>query len=615
LSLEELMNETVTSVSKREQRLSDAAAAVFVVSHDDLVRSGATSIAEALRLVPGMDVASVNSRQWAISARGFNGVFANKLLVLVDGRAVYSPIFAGVEWDLQRMMLENVDRIEVIRGPGATIWGANAVNGVINVVTSRAGETEGGLVYAGGGNIHQAIAGARYDGRIGEKAHFRVFGSHESGSDHSQADGRSARDSWKTQYGGFRLDRDPQPGTHVTWQADGTRLTLDHHDSDAYDFNTLGRWTRESSSRSSFEAQAYYSRTYGDEDTGTRNTIDTFDLTAQQTFGLGRRSDVIWGVSSRLIETESEATNPVLAVRRGSQSLKLFSAFVQEEVRLVPDRLTLTAGLKLEHNDFTGFELQPSLRTVFKPAANQTLWTAASRAVRTPNLVEGRDLFAIAVGAPFRGPGGGLYVPRIVGNDDLAAEVLWAYELGYRVQPARSVSLDLASFYNDYSRLISIGAVERFVPGIPVGTAEIPFSNLLSGTTYGGEALVTYSPAAAWRLAASYTFLRHRIRGPAVASRDLALAPPEHQLSLRSSQDLTPRLSFDTQLRYVGPIPSVDSYVTADLRISYRATDRFELSLVGQNLLDNQHVEQPPSLFAVTAEVPRGFCVRVVRRF
>jgi iron complex outermembrane receptor protein len=615
LSLEELMNETITSVSKREQKLGDAAAAIFVLSHDDLRRSGATSVAEALRLVPGMVVGSVNASQWAVSARGFSGVFTNKLLVLVDGRAVYTPLFAGVYWDLQQTMLEDVDRIEVIRGPGATIWGANAVNGVVNIVTRSAEETQGGMIYGGGGDVHQAMGGVRYGGRMGEKAHYRVFASYESNAAHPQADGRSARDAWHLRQGGFRLDHDPQPGTHLTWQAEGTGLDLDRHASDAYNVNTLARWTRESSERSSTEVQTYYDRTYRNEAMRSRNTIDTLDLTGQRTVGLGARHDLIWGFGCRLIESTVEAGAPGVEVRNTDHSLRLFSAFVQDEVRVVPDRLTLTAGVKLEHNDFTGLEVQPSLRAVFKPTEMQTVWAAASRAVRTPSEVEGRDLFAIAIGPPVSGPDGGLYVPTVVGNTDITAEILSAYELGYRSQPARTWNLDLAAFYNDYSRLIGFSDVTRFIPGTPVGTAEIPWSNLLSGVAYGGEALVTLSPTAVWRLTAGYAQMRVRIRGPAAAAQGFGAQPPRHQLVLRASHDLTRQVSLDAQVRYVDPILSVARYATADLRLSYRATDRLELSLVGQNLFDGQHPEQPSFPITVTTEVPRGFHLKIVRRF
>lgn len=616
LSLEDLMNETVTSVSKKEQRLSDAAAAISVLTNDDLRRSGATTVADALRLVPGLNVGAANSSQWAISARGFNNVYANKLLVMVDGRAVYTPLFGGVYWDLQQTMLEDVDRIEVIRGPGATIWGANAVNGVINVVTRSAKDTQGGLIYGGGGNVQLAMGGARYGAQVGEHTWYRIYGGYQLKDDYRLTNGQPADDGWRSGQGGFRIDHYPQAETHLTWQMEATVLDLDDHASDAYNFNTLGRWTHELSARSSFEVQAYYDRTYRNEVTRSQPLSDTIDLIAQHTFGLGERNDVIWGMGYRFVGNHIKQTTPAAAVRNGDFSQQVFSAFIQDEFKLIPDRLTLTAGTKLEHNDFTGFEVQPSIRAVFKPTERQTIWAAVSRAVRTPDELEGKDVFAIPVAAPVVGPGGGLFTPALVGNGDLGAEVLWAYELGYRVQPADRVSVDLAVFYNDYSDVIGYGAPNQFIPGVPVGTAEIPWQNLLSGETYGGEISLRVSPTDDWRLTASYSFLMVQMHGPAVANPETSERDtPRHQAILRSSYDFTKCLSLDAQLRYVDNILAVSAYLTADVRISYRVNDRLEFSLVGQNLLDNQHPEQAAIVLTTGAEVPRGVYGKITWRF
>ncbi|MGV3753774.1 MAG: TonB-dependent receptor plug domain-containing protein [Verrucomicrobiota bacterium] len=615
LSLEELMNETVTSVSKKEQKLSDAAAAISVLTNDDLRRSGAVTVADALRLVPGLNVGSANSSQWAISARGFNNVFSNKLLVMVDGRAVYTPLFAGVYWDMQQTMLEDVDRIEVIRGPGATIWGANAVNGVINVVTRSAKETQGGMIYGGGGNVHLAMGGARYGGKVGEHTYYRVFGGYQLKDDFRLATGQPADDGWQSGNGGFRIDSYPQEGTHLTWQMEATTVDLDDHASDGYNFNTLGRWTRELSARSSFEVQAYYDRTYRNEATRARPLIDTIDLTAQHTFGLGERNDVIWGGGYRFAGSSIKQTTPLAAVRDGRFSQQIFSAFIQDEFKVVPDKLTLTAGTKLEHNDFTGFEVQPSLRAVFKPTERQTVWAAASRAVRTPSSLEAHDVFAIPLGAPFVGPGGGLFVPTLVGGD-VSSEVLWAYELGYRIQAADRVSVDLAVFYNDYSDLLTPGSISQFIPGAPVGVAETPWANSQSGETYGGELSVTMSPTDHWRLTASYSLLLANLHGPATTTPETTeRSAPRHQLGLRSSYDFSKAFSVDAQARYVDNIQAVSAYITADVRLSYRVNDRLELSLVGQNLLDNQHPEQAVIVLTTSAEVPRGVYGKITWRF
>jgi iron complex outermembrane receptor protein len=612
LSIEQLMDESVTSVAKHDQKLGDAAAAISVLSNDDLRRSGATTIAAALRLVPGLDVAGANSNQWAISARGFNNVYANKLLVLVDGRAVYSSIFAGVYWQLQHMMLEDIDRIEVIRGPGATVWGANAVNGVINIVTRSAVDSQGVLAYAGGGDAHEALAGLRYGGKAGENTYYRLFSGYRRDADYPLANGLPADDSWDALEGGLRVDHYPQTNTHLTWQAEATSSAFDTNTSATSNVNTLGRWTGVLSERSEFEVQAYYDRNSLSE-AGVHGEIETLDFTLQHTFGLGSRNDVIWGTGYRHIAHKIASMSPVFRIRDSAFGLQLFNVFVQDEFKLVPDRLTLTAGLKVEHNDYTGFELQPSVSATFKPAAEQTLWAAVSRAVRTPGALEGRDLFAIIVAAPFAAPGG-LYIPTLVGNTELDSEILWAYEAGYRIQATRQLNLDIATFYNDYSKLINYGGVQGLIPGTPVGTAVIAWGNLIDGRTYGGEIVVTASPTDAWRITASYSLLVPQLHGAAVAAV-VENSSPRHQASLRSSSDFAERASIDAQLRYVGAIESAPSYLTADLRLMYQLTRALQLSLVGQNLLEGRHPEQASVQGVVIAEVPRGIYAKLTGRF
>jgi iron complex outermembrane receptor protein len=612
LSIEQLMDESVTSVSKRDQKLGDAAAAITVLSNDDLHRSGATTIAEALRLVPGLDVAATNSGQWAISARGFNNLYANKLLVLVDGRAVYSSVFAGVHWEMQQLMLEDVDRIEVIRGPGATVWGANAVNGVINIVTRSAVDSQGVLAYAGGGGVHEALAGSRYGGKAGENTYYRLFSSYRENADFPLANGVHANDRWETLEGGFRIDHYPQAGTHLTWQAEVTRADFAANTIDASNINTLGRWSELLSERSEFEAQAYYEHAVRNE-AYSNGEFDTLDFTLQHTFGLGRRNDVIWGAGYRYVGHKVGSTSPVLQVHDAEFGQQLFNAFLQDEFKLVPDRLTLTAGLKVEHNDYTGFELQPSIRAAFKPAPEQTLWAALSRAVRTPDAIEGKDVFVITIGAPFTAPGG-LYIPRVVGNTQVDSEVLWAYEVGYRIQATRQLNVDIAMFYNDYSKIIDRSSVPVLVPGNPVGSAVLAWANLFSTKTYGGEIVVTVAPMDAWRLAAGYSLLIPQSNETAL-SQLVENRSPRNQASLRSSSDFTQRMSLDAQLRYVDAIASVHSYVTADLNLIYQLTGALQLSLVGQNLLQPQHAEQAPIRGSIIAEVPRGYYAKLTGRF
>jgi iron complex outermembrane receptor protein len=615
LSLEDLVNLKVTSVSKKEEKLNDAAAAIFVLSNDDIRRSGATTVADALRLVPGLQVAQIDSSDWAVSARGFNSQFANKLLVMVDGRTVYSPLFSGVYWDAQQVFLDDVDRIEVIRGPGATVWGANAVDGVISILSKSARDTQGDLVYGGGGDEHLALGGARYGGKIDDDTYYRVYDTYQLNDNFQLANGQSANDSWDINKAGYRIDHYTHNDGQMTWQGDGYTGDLDNHSGDMYGFNTLGRWTQRISDESSYEVQAYFDHTYRD-DTLAEVSLDTVDLTFQHTFGLGEHNDVIWGLGYRFTDSRADQANsPAVTILNTNLPLNLFSAFVQDEFKIIPDKLTFTLGTKVEHNDFTGFEVQPSARFSFKPTENQTVWAAVSRAVRMPSESEGKSVETFALGAPVVGPGGGLYVPTLVANPHLKSEELLAYELGYRIQPGYRVSVDVATFYNDYGRLVGDQPV-AFIPGTPVGVLETEPVNTLHGESYGGESVVTYAATDFWRLSASYSLLLMHVQGtPAAAARTAELNAPTHQVVLRSSFDFTRHASLDTDLRYVDNVQGVVAYVTADARLSYRPTPNWEFSIVGQNLLDNSHPEQASQVGAPTTEVPRGAYGKVTWRY
>jgi iron complex outermembrane receptor protein len=615
LSLEDLVNLKVTSVSKKEEKLNDAAAAIFVLSNDDLRRSGATTVADALRLVPGLQVAAIDSSSWAISARGFNNQFASKLLVMIDRRAVYSPLFSGVYWDAQQVFLDDVDRIEVIRGPGATVWGANAVNGVISIISKSARDTQGGLIYGSGGDVHLATGGARYGGQLNENTYYRLYGNYQLNDDFRQANGHPANDSWDLVKGGFRLDHYTRNDGELTWQGDAYAGNLADRTGDLNGFNMLGRWQQRISERSSYEVQGYFDHSARN-DALADATVDTADLTFQHTFGLGEQNDIIWGLGYRFTDTRAQKANtPAVTILDHDIPLNLFSAFVQDKLTILPDKLTFTLGTKIEHNDFTGIEVQPSARLTFKPTGNQTMWAAVSRAVRTPSEVEGKNFINFVSGAPFVGPGGGLYVPTLVNNPNIKSEVLWAYELGYRIQPTHRVSVDVATFYNEYSYLVG-RQPNTFIPGTPVGTLEIQPFNSLHGESYGGEALLTVAVTDSWRLSASYSLLMLQMRGqPASEAKGLELNAPTHQVVLRSSYDFARHFSLDTDIRYVDNVQAITAYVTADIRLSYCPTANLELSLVGQNLLADQHPEQASVVGLPTTEVPRGFYGRITWRF
>jgi iron complex outermembrane recepter protein len=573
-------------------------------------------------MVPGLNVNSVNSSQWAVSARGFNQVFSNKLLVLIDGRSIYTPLFAGVYWDSLPTTLEDIDRIEVIRGPGATVWGANAVNGVINIVTRDARDTQGVMLYGGGGNLHPAMSGVRYGDRIGENTYYRVFGGYHSKDDYPLPDGSDAGDAWASQHTGFRMDSFPDPDTQVTWLGDATFSQLDDGESDGRNLSTLGRWTRETGV-GRIETQSYYNQTRRSEATRSTNSIDTFDFTLQHDLELGDRNTLTWGLGYRYMMNEIERgptqdTATAIEVRNDDFDLHLFSGFVQNEFQLVPDRVSVTGGVKLEHNDFTGFEVQPSIRATFKATEQQMFWAAVSRAVRTPSSVEGRNVFVFrAEDNPIPGPGGLTFIPTVTGDADPGAEILHAFELGYRIQPGDTVSVDVAAFYNEYRDLIAFGRVDSVEFGAP-GSAFMPMENALSAETYGGEVAVNFFPVTGWRVTASYSLLFADVRGSddyEIARHSMERSAPRHQVGLRSAHNLTDRASIDAMARYVDTIDSVPSYVTADLRFGYKVTEHLEASIVGQNLLDRQHLQTASEFLATTAEVPRRIYGKMVWRF
>lgn len=615
LTIEQLMNEPVTTVSKREQRLSDAAAAVTVLSSDDLRRSGTTTIADSLRLVPGVQVAAMGSGTWAVTARGFNSQFANKLQVMMDGRTVYLPLFSGVLWDAQQSFLDDVDRIEIIRGPGATVWGANAVNGVINVVSKSARDTQGGLIFGGGGNVDLAMGGARYGGQLGESTYYRVYGNYLLRDDYRLANGRPADDAWDLGKIGFRLDHYAMGGGQLTWQGDAFTGNVDDRRGDQYGFNTLGRWSRAYSDRTGYEIQLYLDR-FHRRDLLTDYGTQTADLSLQQTFGLGSRHDFIWGFGYRASQSElNEGVGPAVTVIDHENRLNLFSAFVQDEVTVVPDVLTATFGTKVEHNDITDWEVQPSVRAVFRPAEKHTVWAAISRAVRTPTESEAIPFINYAVGSPIVGPGGGLYLPTFVANPRVESEDLLAYELGYRVQPQARLSIDAAVFYHDYHHLIGHNPT-GFVPGSPLGVMTIEPQNTLQGKSFGAEITLTVAPADGWRVSASYSALKLELHGaPVSEAEQFERNAPTHQFSLRSSYDFSRFVSLDAQLRYVDNVDQVPAYLTGDVRISWRPREWIELSLAGTNLLDDRHPEQASILGSPRIEVPRGIFAKVSCRF
>lgn len=619
MSMEDLMNMQVTSVTKHTQKVADAAAAIFVITQEDIRRSGATSIPEALRLVPGLEVARIDQNKWAIGSRGFNGRFDNKLLVLIDGRSVYTPLFSGVYWNVEDVMLEDVDRIEVIRGPGATLWGANAVDGVINVITKKAKSTQSAVVTAGGGTDERAAGGARYGGKLGDNTYYRAYTKYFDWGPSDFPSGMTAHDGWDALRGGFRADWTPAGANSLTLQGDLYRTRFDEtlnvaslsapysntfpNDGQYSGGNILGRWNH-TTEGSSMSLQMYYDNTTIIDHSLFGDHQNIFDIDFQHGFHVGDSQQFVWGLGYRSIRDKNDASFTV-SLQPNQVTLNQFSTFVQDEISLVDNRLQLTLGSKFEHNEFTGFEIEPNARLLWNLTPNQSVWTAVSRAVRTPALTEeGLRLNSTVVppGTPTN-PTPFPAVVAVFGSHQFNSEDLLAYELGYRVQATKNLSFDIATFYNNYSNLRSAEPGTPFVEGSPAPTdIVIPFiaGNKMSGGTYGVELFADWKVIPKWRLTGSYSYLQMDIHKNLDSLDPTPDNPngssPRNQWYLRSSIDLPKHFDQDTTLRFVDHLPSLGlpSYYSLDAHLGWRPVKNFELSIGGQNLLDNRHLEFLP---------------------
>jgi iron complex outermembrane receptor protein len=575
------MDIEVTSVSRRPERLSDAASAVQVIRQEDIRRSGATSIPEALRLASNLHVAQVDAREWAISARGFNSSTSNKLLVLIDGRTVYTPLYAGVFWDVQDTLLEDVDRIEVISGPGATQWGANAVNGVINITTKSARQTQGPLLGVAAGQELEGMGGIRYGGELSGDFAYRVYGKYFDRDGSVLPSGNDIADDWNMGQGGFRLDGDLSRVDTLTLQGDfyeGTFQQPAPGDIEASGANLLGRWTRILNNGSDMQLQVYFDHTHRDIPNSFEQHLNTYDVDFQHHLRAGGNHDVVWGLALRRIDDDID-NGPGLAFLPPDITRDWFSAFVQDDMSLT-ESLRLTVGSKFEYNEYTHLEVQPSVRLSWRLNDEGLLWSAVSRAVRTPSRID-RELYAPAT-PPF-------FI--IQGGPDFDSEKLISYEVGYRAQPHERVLLSVSGFYNDYDDLRSVERIN------PPAARPIFIGNGLEGETYGAELTLDYSVTDQWRLSAGHTELRESLRkkpGSTDAAPGSSEAnDPERYSLLRSSLDIGSSWQFDATFRYVGRIErqNVPSYAELDLRVAWRPTSTLELALVGQNLLHDHHAE------------------------
>ena len=615
-SLEDLMNIEVTSVSKKAQKTSETAAAVFVISQEDIRRSGALNIPDLLRMVPGLDVAQIDGSQWAISARGINGQYSNKLLVLIDGRTVYTPVFVGVFWDSQNVPLESIERIEVIRGPGAAVWGSNAVNGVINIITKSAGETQGGTVDAGAGNAIIGPETIRYGGKARGLGAYRVYAAgFHTGSLPTPA-GLDGQDDWRLIHGGFRTDSSLSGKDSLTTEGDAAQgdagelatvpvslqppvtATLAMRNR-YWDWNLLTRWDRKISPRSETSLQVYFDRTTREDPTYGIG-LNTLDIDFQHHIAWGTRQDIVWGLGYRL---SANGTNPTMRISFTPRNrlTHLFSIYAQDEIIILPDRLRLSVGARLEHNGYTGFDLEPSARLAWSVNSKNMFWSAASGAVRTPARSD-RDIRVNYAALPGNIQTG--YLPILIsffGNPNEKNERLTAFEAGYRNTLSSSLSVDTTVFYNRYRDLNSSepGTMRlEMTPAPPHILIPTTYGNGMYGETHGIEVFANWKAASHWTLNPGYAYFSMHLHSVA-GSLDTTTAQategytPDHQAQLRSSVSLLKNLQWNASAYFVNRLPSlaIPSYTRVDTGLTWRAGERISISAVGQNLFSNRHME------------------------
>jgi iron complex outermembrane receptor protein len=618
LTLEQLGNVEVTTVSKEPEQVWKTPAAIYVLTKQDIIRSGATSIPEALRLVPGVEVARTDSNTWTVGVRGFGSQFSQSVLVLIDGRSVYTPLFAGVNWRLQNVMLEDVARIEVIRGPGGTIWGTNAVNGVINIITENAQDTRGALVSMGGGNLEQGNVGIRYGGTFGQNFSYRVYGMAFRYGPELHVDGNNF-DDWELGQGGFRLDWNNQKKDSISIQGDLYKGSIGEDESIAYysppamvavrmpedvsGGNILFKWQRKASEKSDFIFQAYYDRTWrlGSQLGEKRNT---FDLDLTHHWNVLPRQEVTWGLGARWSPSDFIQKVPTVIFQPFHQADNIYSAFLQDEIAILRNSLWFTLGTKFEHNIYTGWETEPSARILWTPTPRQSVWAAVTRAVRSPSRID-EDLQLTALIATIPVP---QYL-QLADNKQFDSEKLLGYELGYRKLVTPQIYFDLALFRNNYNDLASYGdpVISPETASNPPGlVAMLPWINGITGTTEGFEIAPDWKPRPWLEARASWSYLNMDLRSKAGSSPESTIAidegsSPRHRAVFQARISLPKGFEFDPVYRYVSALPAqyptglpadyAKAYSTMDFRLARRMTNSLELSISGQNLLQPGHPE------------------------
>lgn len=602
LSIADLGNVEVTSATKQPQKLSTAATSIYVISHDDIIRSGALTIPEILRLAPNLFVAEVGPGLYVVTARGLSGNlaaqnFANKLLVLVDGRSAYSPLFEGVYWDTLDVLPEDIERIEVISGPGGTLWGANAVNGVINIVTRNARDTQGGFAEAGLGT-YQDTAALQYGGSSGADLSWRVYARAIAERSMETSSGTSAHDGyWKPQ-AGFRLD----------WSPAADRLSIEGNyyygqeevpgapEAPVEGRNLQATWQHDLGEGSSLQVLGYYDQSRRSvQGGGAGFSIDTFDLQVQHSFRLLDWNNIIWGAEERAMPYSIyDDIGPITSLLfvPSSRTLNLADAFVQDQIALAPP-LALTLGLKVEDDPYSGVTPMPTARIAWQATDDHLLWAAVSRAIRSPTPFD-VDVEEQVLGQTF-----------LKGNPDFLPEDLVAYEAGYRGQITGNASVSISGYYNVYDHFRSI----EFSPG---GTSPLEWGNMLEGHGYGLEAWSDYKPFDWWKLSAGLNLLSEELHFAPGSTMLLGTSQagddPHHQAFLRSTMNLSDTVTLDADLRWIGelPNPQVPAYVELNGRIGWQVTPDFEIALSGFNLLHPEHRE---FMFPGSDEIRRNFFI------
>ncbi len=644
LSLDELLDLEVVSVAKVPGKVMKTPAAITVITGEDLRRNGVVSIPEALRLVPGMHVYRIDANKWAVSARGFASRFANKMLVMIDGRTVYSTLFSGVFWDVQDLMIEDIDRIEVIRGPGGTLWGANAVNGVINIITKDSADTQGGLVALRAQTGPDGEVAARYGGWLNDKTSYRVYGKFFDRASFENSAGDDADDQWHQGRGGFRMDMNVSATNKLTLQGDiydgksgesikyvkptAPFFTRASVDAPVAGGNLLGRWNRIFSKQSEITLQAYYDHIERDE-FFVDETLDTVDVDFQHRLDVLNSLEVLYGLGYRYTrsDTEGKETIPGIysyAMNPRVSNNNLFSGFLQGRLRFAGDKGELTLGTKIEHNDYTGFEWQPSVRALWSINTNHSLWAAISRSIRTPSRLE-RDA-DINVGSMAPPQHGLMTFIRLQGNDNLGSETVYSYETGYRGKMSDTVFMDVSLYYNKYNDLIAGIPRGNIFPEVSGGWARlvlpVQVEEARDAETYGAELSCSWNPIDWWRLTGGYTWFHFNtldIGNSLEARQGFEEDENAHHLfSLVSYMDLPHNFEVNTSLYVVSALDRFDirGHARLDLNFSYHPTEKVTLAAGVKNLFDDSHQEFDNTMDGIQAsEIPRALYAQLTMSF